>query len=114
MELTELMVNNKLSLSMEARRDLHNYYDLVDHQFKAVIKALETKDRESVAEVLSLEEQINKDYDVMSKNHVDRLENGTCTVQTGVVFLDVIANLEKIADHLTNIAERAELNCSDQ
>jgi phosphate:Na+ symporter len=113
MELTELTVNNKLSLSIEAKRDLHNYFDLVDRQFKAVIKALETKDRESVAEALTIETQINEDYNLMSRNHVERLENGTCTVQTGVVFLDVIANLEKIGDHLTNIAERADLNCSD-
>ncbi len=112
LELTELMVDGKLCLSLEARRDLLNYYSLVADQFKAVLAAFETKSHEAVEQTFTLEKRINNDYDVMTQNHVERLENGVCTVQTGVIFLDMIANLEKIGDHLTNIAERVDLNNS--
>jgi phosphate:Na+ symporter len=108
-ELTQLVIDKKLPISVDAKRDLHNYFDLVDQQFKAVIHALREKDATSVSKVLELEEEINSGYAVMSDHHVTRLNDGTCTVNTGVVFLDVIANLEKIADHLTNIAERVEV-----
>ncbi|MFC1854143.1 PhoU domain-containing protein [candidate division CSSED10-310 bacterium] len=53
---------------------------------------------------------MNEDYHLVTENHVNRLEDGICNVQTGVVFLDLIANIEKIGDHLTNIAERVEHN----
>ena len=106
LELVEIKNNNKLNLSTEARRDLLNYYDLVDGQFKAVIGALENSDKSKVEEALLLEKKINSEYDIITQRHVDRLEEGNCNVQTGVVFLDMISNLEKIGDHLTNIAER--------
>jgi phosphate:Na+ symporter len=108
-ELTNLVIEKKLPISVDAKRDLHNYFDLVDQQFRAVIHALREKDAESVSRVIELEEEINSAYVIMSEHHVTRLNDGTCTVNTGVVFLDVIANLEKIADHLTNIAERVEI-----
>ncbi|MCP4605773.1 MAG: Na/Pi cotransporter family protein [Proteobacteria bacterium] len=112
MELTELAINNKLLISIEAKRDLHNYFDLIDRQFKAVIKALETRDGQSVADALMLEERINADYDVITQNHVERLEKGECDIPTGVVFIDMITNFEKIGDHLTNIAERVTVQKS--
>lgn len=109
-ELTELVIDKKMPISIEAKRDLHNYFELVDQQFTSVIHALRNKDAMSVSRVFELEEQINSGYAVMSEHHVTRLDDGTCTVNTGIIFLDVIANLEKIADHLTNIAERVEVN----
>ncbi len=112
-ELTERTVNNKLTVSIEAKRDLHNYFDLVDRQFKAVIRALETKSKEAVSEALELEDRINLEYDPIEQNHVERLDKGISDVQTGVVFLDIISNLEKIGDHLTNIAERVDLSNGD-
>ncbi len=112
MELTQLSIGSKLFFSLDAKRDLHNYFDLVDRQFKAVIAALETQRRAAVTEAILIEKQLNEACQVMSHNHVERLENGSCDVQTGVVFLDVIANLEKIGDHLTNIAERVGIGAS--
>jgi phosphate:Na+ symporter len=43
--------------------------------------------------------------DRLKDNHVKRLEQGQCNVLSGVVFLDTISNLEKIGDHLTNVAQ---------
>jgi phosphate:Na+ symporter len=109
-ELTELQIEKKALVSNEAKRDLSNYFDLVDQQFRAVIHALTEKDAESVSRVLELEEQINGHYEVIFEHHVTRLDDGTCTVHTGIIVMDVAANLEKIADHLTNIAERVEID----
>jgi phosphate:Na+ symporter len=109
-ELTELQIEKKAQVSIEAKRDLQSYFDLVDQQFQAVIHALTEKDADSVSRVLELEEQINGQYEVIFEHHVTRLDDGTCTVHTGIIVMDVAANLEKIADHLTNIAERVEID----
>jgi phosphate:Na+ symporter len=108
-ELTELQINKELTIPETARLDLQKYFGLVDRQFEAVIHALEEKDAASVSLALQLEEQINGGFQVMFDRHVTRLDDGTCTVHTGVVVMDVAANLEKIGDHLTNIAERVEI-----
>jgi phosphate:Na+ symporter len=108
-ELTELQINKELTIPDTAKADLQKYFDLVDRQFEAVIHALETKDADSVSLALQLEEKINGDFQVLFDRHVTRLDDGTCTVHTGVVVMDVASNLEKIGDHLTNIAERVEI-----
>ena len=112
MELTQLMVMNHHELTPFAERDLRDYFALVERQFKATIEALETRNGAAVAEALAVEKQLNEDCARISRSHVERLEAGSCSVQAGVVFLDVIANLEKIGDHLSNIAERVEIGPS--
>jgi len=42
--------------------------------------------------------------DRFQQSHVKRLEEGICVVKSGLVFLDILHNFEKIGDHLTNIA----------
>ena len=108
-ELTETCISDNRALSDEANRELKDYFALVDRQFVCVLDAMETREVQSVGEALALEEQINEDQEEITQNHVDRLERGICTVQAGVVYLDMIANLEKIADHLANIAERLDV-----
>jgi Na+/phosphate symporter len=55
--------------------------------------------------VLTLEEQVNKLTQQLRENHINRLSSGKCKVLSGIVFLDIISNFEKIADHLTNVAQ---------
>lgn len=37
-------------------------------------------------------------------NHIDRLQNGACTVNNGISFIEVLNNTERISDHCSNIA----------
>ena len=39
------------------------------------------------------------------RSHVARMTDGLCTAVTGLVFIDLVDNVEKIGDHLTNIAQ---------
>jgi phosphate:Na+ symporter len=39
------------------------------------------------------------------RSHVDRMTEGICSPQAGLVFIDMVDNVEKIGDHLTNIAQ---------
>ncbi len=42
---------------------------------------------------------------MLKQNHIKRLDTGLCKVLSGVVFLDIISNFEKIGDHLNNIGQ---------
>jgi phosphate:Na+ symporter len=51
------------------------------------------------------EDQIDSMERALRKKHILRLNEGKCTGQAGIVFVDIISNLERIGDHVVNIAE---------
>jgi phosphate:Na+ symporter len=55
--------------------------------------------------MLEHEDQINAMHDDLKKNHVKRLNDGTHRLNAGFIFLELIDNLERIGDRLTNIAQ---------
>jgi phosphate:Na+ symporter len=109
-ELTELKLAHKLKLKEAPQADLKNYFELIEQQFQAVIRAISKRDKAAICEALKLEKQINKAHEKLSQNNINRLEGNDVNVIGGIVFFDVIAKLERIGDHLTNIAERIQID----
>ena len=54
--------------------------------------------------ISALEEVIDTLKDTLKDKHIQRLQQGLCTVENGIPFLDIIHDLEKIADHCSNIS----------
>ena len=50
-----------------------------------------------------LEETIDIMCDVLKEKHINRLKNGKCAIESGIIFLEVLTNVERIADHCSNI-----------
>ena len=57
-------------------------------------------------QVEPLEETIDLLCTTMRRRHVDRLRDGACQLESGIIFLDVLTDLERISDHCSNIAAR--------
>lgn len=74
--------------------------EILDITFTAFIMG----DMKLAARVEPLEEVIDEINDQFKKNHIDRLKRGECSVDAGVYFDDLSINLERIADHCSNIA----------
>ena len=104
-ELIEYKISNKINLTEHAREDLHEMFDLTILTVKQAIKALELMDREEALVVLQKEDQIDKMERKFRKKHIIRMNEGLCTGSAGIVFVDIISNLERIGDHAVNIAE---------
>ena len=51
-----------------------------------------------------LEEVVDELCDQMKLNHVERLQQGICTIKQGFVFNDIVTNCERVSDHCSNIA----------
>jgi phosphate:Na+ symporter len=75
--------------------------------FDNVIAALDNGDTRAAKAALSIERQINKAQVDFRRSHVQRMTEGVCTPETGLIFIDLVDNVEKIGDHLTNIAQAA-------
>lgn len=104
-ELIEYKISNKIILTEHAHEDLYEMFDLTILTVKQSIKALELMDREEALVVLQKEEQIDKMERKFRKKHIIRMNEGLCTGSAGIVFVDIISNLERIGDHAVNIAE---------
>ena len=59
---------------------------------------------EEAVEVEPLEETIDRLIEELRMRHIHRLQSGTCTIQLGFVYNDLLTNLERIGDHCSNIA----------
>ncbi len=105
MELAERKISFHLPFSKEAEKELKEMFSLVDDMAQATINSLDNDSTEDAKKVLDLEKKVNKFTQQLRENHINRLSSGQCKVLSGIVFLDLISNFEKIADHLTNVAQ---------
>ena len=60
-----------------------------------------------VDKALKLEGEINQLAKSLEDNHINRLQEGKCTLDAGIIFIEMVGEMEKVGDHLANIAERA-------
>ena len=104
-ELTEYKISNKINLTDNAHEDLNIMFDLTILTVSQAIKSLEALDREQALIVVQKEDQIDKMERAYRKKHIIRMNEGQCTGAAGIVFVDIISNLERIGDHAVNIAE---------
>lgn len=104
-ELIDYKISNKIHLTDSAYEDLNNMFDLTILTVKQAVKALEMMDREEALIVVQKEDQIDKMERSYRKKHIIRVNEGRCTGSAGIVFVDIISNLERIGDHAVNIAE---------
>lgn len=104
-ELIDYKISNKVQMTEEALEDLNNMFDLTISTVRQAIKSLDILDREEALSVVKKEEQVDKMERKFRKQHIIRMNEGACTGSSGIVFVDIISNLERIADHAVNISE---------
>lgn len=104
-ELAERAIDEKLPFSDMAIKDLNTIYSEVDSMVEDVEKAFLAQDNERAKDALLREEEINRLQITLRANHIQRLNERQCVPLSGVIFLDFVNNLEKIGDHLTNVAQ---------
>ncbi|OGX15974.1 MAG: hypothetical protein A2166_06870 [Omnitrophica WOR_2 bacterium RBG_13_41_10] len=104
-DLAQQKIDNRMPFSNVAIEELNKMYEDINRMVNCTVGALAIRDINEAKLVLEQECQINILRDRLKNNHVKRLEQGQCNVLSGVIFLDMISNLEKIGDHLTNVAQ---------
>ncbi len=104
-ELIDYKISNKVNLTEQAQEDLNNMFDLTIMTVKQSVEVLDEHDREKALAVVQKENQIDKMEREFRKKHIIRMNEGLCTGSAGIVFVDIISNLERIGDHAVNISE---------
>ncbi len=104
-ELAERKIAERLSFSDHAINELREMHREVNDMVDDVVKAFEANDLNSARRALKKEEKLNRLQIDLRSSHIERLNKGICQPLPGIVFLDLVDNLEKMGDHLTNIAQ---------
>lgn len=105
MELSERKFEKKLPFSDEAIRELTLMWNELHSMILETEQALDKNDQGIAKNVLVREQRINRFQVELKKSHVNRLNEEKCNIKSGILFLDFVDNLEKIGDHLSNIAQ---------
>lgn len=104
-ELIDFREVNRVKLTEDAMDDLREMFTLTIGTVDKAIRSLDTNDIELAKTVAEQEDLIDKMERKFRKNHIVRLNGGQCSAQAGIVFVDIVSNLERIGDHAVNIAE---------
>ena len=103
-EQAQFAEEHAISFSEIGQDDIRKISKTVVESFHASIEAFEKNDLDMVVKTAHLEDQVDEMEEDMRETHIERLNSGACAPQAGVVFLDVISDLERISDHADNIA----------
>jgi Na/Pi-cotransporter len=105
-ELTRRLAAQNKPMSEQARHDIQKIWSLLDEGAKSVIDALGSCDNQKIELALKNERKINKLTERYESDHIERLRKGSCNVTVNVIYIEMLGELEKIGDGLSNIAER--------
>lgn len=104
-KMAELKIDDQLKFSIEAYDELIHFHSMVDEMLARAIESFVKEDMNLAKSVIKQDDEIDSQERKLRKGHIIRLNQGLCLPHSGVLFLDVVSNLERVGDHATNLAE---------
>ena len=105
---TEKSINENLVFSDDVKKQLAEMFTNIKELYTYSIKALFKADREIIRKVDEIEEKIDLNKKQLIEGHICRLNQGVCQPDSSGVFINLVSNLERAADHLTFIAHSTQ------
>lgn len=104
-EIAERKIGQKLMFSDSALDEANELRNEIEQMCDNIITALKDNDKKEAKLALVHEDNLNRMQIEFRRSHVERMSGGTCSPQAGLIFIDLVDNIEKTGDHLTNIAQ---------
>jgi phosphate:Na+ symporter len=102
-EYTLLAKDSSSKISDTAMEELQLLGELTTKQAVRAITAYEKEDISRLPAIKAFENEIDQLSVTFSNNHIERLKEKKCDPKSGVIFIDMITDLERSADHAKNI-----------
>ena len=103
-ELSQIMIDGDLEFSEQGKNQLEEIYNYVISAYSSALEAFKNDDINLAYKVFRIEEKVDMMEKTCRASHMYRLNNNLCSIDNGVVFLDIITALERVSDHAVNIA----------
>lgn len=104
-ELAKYKIEHQIIFSEKGTQELNQLWDKVVHCFEEAVKARGTGSGQAIQNVLKIEDEVDDLEEELRNKHIERLSAGLCIPSNGVVFLDILSNLERMSDHANNIVD---------
>ena len=104
--LNDYLQRKNVQFSNSALEELEEIYRKTSEFVKDALESVENNDLEMAESLIERHEAINKMERVLRKTHIKRLNNGECSTQAGVNFIDIISHYTRVSDHAMNLAEK--------
>ena len=105
-ELAKDIVDLEISFSDVGIGELKDMYNKVVSTYTYALEAMRTSNVELACKVIKMEEQVDMMEKSCRANHMNRLNSSSCSIESGVIYLDIISNLDRVSDHAVNIAQQ--------
>lgn len=92
-----------LKFSENALNELKEIENTITEMFDNVMITLNKRDKVSIERLMELENRVDDISEAFQKNHIKRLNDGRCNIDSGIIYIDIVAHLERIADHIYKI-----------
>jgi len=103
-DISKEMMGKKKCFSVEADREMKVLIAAMNKVLENTLFAYKNNDIEVAVKVEPIEEVIDDLVAKMKANHIRRLKQGDCTIEQGLMLVELITNFERISDHCSNIA----------
>ena len=103
-ESAEEIRDKKLDFSEIAREELTNMMNAIEEILDLALTSFRDGDLTMAIRVEPLEQIVDYLRDYLKNQHINRLRQGECTIELGFVLSDLLTNLERVADHCSNVA----------
>ena len=107
-ENADQMLKDEVVFSKAGTEEMTNIINITLESVESAIRCINNKDQAALNNVRRCEEEVDRLEDVYRDNHIKRMSLGDCNTIAGIVFLDIIGNLERVTDHANNLADYRE------
>ena len=102
------MIKDEVVFTEKGMQEITNIINVTLDCVKNAIICIADNDKHAISEVRRLETEVDSLEDKYRENHIKRMSQGECNTVAGIVFLDIIGNLERVTDHANNLADYRE------
>ncbi len=104
LDINKKMNEENLEFSEKAKQDLVMMYSKIEKMFEIAMNVFDKTDKDHLYQIAELEDEVDNLKDQLSAGHVSRMAKGDCSVELGAYFYSLVSGLERVADHLVNVA----------
>ena len=102
-ENAQEFIERNASLSPVARQELAVLTEAIGEILDYTYSAFGATDYDAARKIEPVEEVVDDLVATLRSNHIHRVRDGQCTVYAGLTFLDILVNVERIADQCSNV-----------
>jgi len=102
-EAADAMATKKLKFSPQASKELNSMFLNVERSITAAMKSVENEDLDIMPRLTEMEKKTDAMERKFKAGHIARLDKGVCSSAAGVIFIEILRNLERVGDHAYNI-----------